>query len=451
MYEEELNDANVFFRNVKQVYPVLVRGEGVYLWDRDGNRYIDGCAGALVANIGHGVAEIGRAMAVQAERLSFAHGSRFTSPAQIGLARRMAEMAPGDLDKVYLISGGSEATESALKLARQYHLEKGKNPGKYKVIARWHSYHGNTIGALSMSGHVPRRRKYQPFLCDFPHIPAAYCYRCAYGLAHPGCGLRCATALEEAIKMEGPENVSAFIAEPVVGAAAGALVPPPDYFRVIREICDRYEVLFIADEVMCGMGRTGKHFAIEHWGVVPDILVCAKGMGAGYTPLGAMIVRTVIWDAFVSGSGRFTHGYTYGGNPVSAAAGCAVIDYMRERGVVENAEKMGKYLGSRLQSLRSNPIVGDVRGIGLMWGVEIVKDKATRRPFPVSLGAAEKVTRHCMKRGVVVYPGTGCEDGQNGDQFLVGPPLTIREHEVDELVQGLEAGLADAAGELLAC
>ncbi|HHV78661.1 MAG TPA: aspartate aminotransferase family protein [Firmicutes bacterium] len=445
-----MNDSNVFYRDVKKTYPVIVRGEGVYLWDKDGNRYLDGCAGALVANIGHGVAEVAKAMAEQASQLGFAHGSRFTTPAQIGFARRIAEQAPGSLKKVYFISGGSEATESALKLARQYYLERDKKSQKYKIIARWHSYHGNTIGALSMSGHAPRRRKYQPLLCSFPHIPACYCYRCEFGLTYPGCQLRCAYALEDAIKMEGPENIAAFIAETVVGAAAGALVPPPEYYRIIREICDRYDVLFIADEVMCGIGRTGKFFAIEHWGVVPDIIACAKGLGSGYTPLGAIIVKDEIWDVFKKGSGKFVHGHTYGGNPVSCATGCAVFDYLMEKGLVQNAAIMGDYLKKRLsEGLESNPIVGDVRGLGLMIGVELVKDKATKAPFDASQGVAEMATKACIKHGVVVYPGQGCADGVNGDQFLIGPPLCIRKSEVDELVEGVIAGLKDTAAELV--
>ncbi|NPV71631.1 MAG: aspartate aminotransferase family protein [Firmicutes bacterium] len=444
-----MNDGNVFYRNVKKGYPVLVKGEGVYLWDRDGNRYLDGCAGALVANIGHGVREIARVMATQAEHLSFAHGERFTAPPVLGLARRIAELAPGSLKKIYFVSGGSEATESALKLARQYFIERDGKTQKYKAIARWHSYHGNTLGALSMSGHVPRRRKYQPLLCNFPHIPAAYCYRCAYDLTYPKCDLRCAAALEEAILAEGPENVAAFIAEPVVGAAAGALTPPPGYFEAVRRICDRYDVLLIADEVMCGVGRTGKYFAIDHWGVVPDIMALAKGLGSGYTPLAAIVVKDEIWETFRKGSGKFVHGHTYGGNPVSCAAGCAVFDYMKERGLVENAASVGIYLKQRMAVLADNPIVGDVRGIGLMIGVELVKDKATKQPFEVSAGAAELATRSCMKHGVIVYPGQGCADGVNGDQFLVGPPLTITRRETDELVEGLKAGLADAARELL--
>lgn len=449
MYEEEMNDANVFYRDVKKKYPVLVKGEGVYIWDREGKRYIDGCAGALVCNIGHGVKEIAQVMAAQAEQLSFAHGSRFSSPAIIGLARRIAEKAPGSLNKVYFVSGGSEATESALKLARQYFLERDKKSQKYKVIARWHSYHGNTIGALSMSGHVPRRRKYQPLLCDFPHIPAPYCYRCAFNLKYPECDLKCAWALEQAIKMEGPENVAAFIAEPVVGAAAGALVPPAGYYEVIREICTKYDVLFIADEVMCGLGRTGKFFAIEHWGVVPDVIVCAKGLGSGYTPLGAMIVKDEIWEVFRQGSGKFVHGYTYGGNPLSCAVGCAVFDYLQKHNLVENAAVMGDYLKSRLKELEAtNPIVGEVRGLGLMLGIELVKDKRTKEPFDASMGIAERATLACMKHGVVVYPGQGCADGVNGDQFLVGPPLIISKREADELVEGIKAGLDELAAEL---
>lgn len=443
--ERKIDDSHVFYRDVKKRYPCIVRGEGVYLYDTDGKRYLDGCSGSLVANIGHGVKEIAQVMSGQAATIAFAHLSRFTSEPIMELSRRVAKMAPGSLSRCYFVSGGSEATESALKFARQYFVERDSKTSKYKVIARKHSFHGNTIGALSMSGDALRRRKYAPLLLPFRHIPAPYCYRCEYGLSYPGCGALCAHELERAIKMEGPENVMAFIAEPVAGAAAGAFVPPPEYYPIVREICDRYDVLFIADEVMCGMGRTGANFAIEHWGVVPDIICVAKGLSAGYIPLGAMVVKEEIWEVLYRGSGKFVHGHTYGGNPLACAVGVAVLDFMKEHDLVAGVKEKGEYLMKALEPLKENPIVGDVRGKGLMIGVELVKDKATKEPFDQKLGVAEKATMCALEKGLVVYPHGGAADGIRGDHFLVGPPFVISKAEMDELAAILREALDEVA------
>ncbi len=437
---------HIFFRNVRRTHPLVVRGEGVYLYDEAGNRYLDGCAGALVANIGHGVESVARAMYEQAQTVGFTHLSRFASRPILELGERVTGIAPEGLDRLYLVSGGSEATESCLKMARQYFLERDGSSQKHVVIARWNAYHGNTLGALSMSGTIPRRRPYTPYLLDFPHINAPYCYRCPYE-ARPGrCGVPCAHELEDAINRVGAEYVSAFIAEPVVGAAAGALVPPAEYLPVIREICDRYDVLFIADEVMSGFGRTGAHFAVDHWNVVPDMMSLAKGMGSGYAPLGAVLAREGIWEAFWRGSGAFVHGHTYGGNPVACATGVAVFDYYREHGLVDNSARMGTLLMEALAPLGDNPIVGDVRGLGLMIGVELVADRATRAPFPGGPGRmAERATGILMDHGVVVYPGGGSVEGRAGDHFLIGPPLVIDEGEVRELAAAVVEGLGALA------
>jgi len=437
--EQAVDDRWVFYRDVSRSHPVLVRGSGIYLWDKDGNRYIDGCSGALVTNIGQGLPGIAEALAEQARTLGFAHQSRFTTPWLLELCRKVATLAPGDLDRVYLVSGGSEATETAMKMARQYFLERDGVSQKHKVIGRWHAFHGNTLGALSMSGTVGRRRKYAPMLVDFPHINPPYCYRCPHNRTYPECGIQCAHELEDVIKRESADYIAAFIAEPIGGAATGAIVPPPEYWRIIREICDRYDILLVVDEVMTGFGRTGRHFAIEHWGVVPDLMTVAKGMGAGYFPIGAVIARERIWEAFLRGSGKFVHGHTYGANPLACRVGCAVLDYYTEHDLAKNSADIGQYLlDGLLTVLHSHPNVGDVRGKGLMIGIELVQDRDTKMPFPQGGGqAAERFTRIALEEGVVVYPGGGAVDGVLGDHFLVGPPLIITKEQADELIDGL--------------
>lgn len=426
--------------------PAVVRAEGVWIETADGRRYLDGSAGALVVSIGHGVREVVEAQAQQAGAAAYVHGTQFAVVAQEDLAARLAALAPGDLDRVYPVSGGSEANETAIKFARQVHLERGA-PEKHLVIGRETSYHGNTLGALAVSGHAARRRPYRPLLKDQPHIPAAYCYRCPFGLTYPSCGLRCAQALEEEIVRIGPQYVAAFIAEPVVGAAGGALVPPPEYFGIIRQICDRYDVLFIADEVMTGIGRTGRNFAVDHWGVVPDVITTGKGLSGGYAPLAAMIVREGHYQAIAQGSGAFVHGFTYGGHPASCAAGAAVLDYIQVHGLVARAAAMGEMLMARLQPLRARRIVGDLRGLGLMLGVEFVRDQATKEPFDRGLRVAERVVEAAFERGLIVYPGSGNADGVRGDQILVGPPLVISADEIEilatRLIDAVDAVTAD--------
>jgi adenosylmethionine-8-amino-7-oxononanoate aminotransferase len=434
---------NVFYRNLNWHYPKIVKGKGIYLYGEDGKRYIDGCSGSAVANIGHGNEEVAKAMEQQAKTIAFTHLSRFTTDAIANLADKIAEMTPGDLNKSYFVSGGSEATETAIKMTRQYFLERDGKTTKYKIIARKHSFHGNTIGALSMTGHVGRRRKYIPYLAEFPHIVAPYCYRCPYKESYPECGVRCAYALEEEIKEQGPENVAGFIAEPVVGSACPGMHPPKEYFSIIREICDKYDVLMIIDEVMAGFGRTGKNFGIDHYGVVPDIMTTAKGMSCGYSPLGAAVVSDKIYDTFAQGSGRFVHGHTYGGNPLSCAVGCVVLDIIKRENYIENARIQGDYLMEKLQKLYEYPIVGDIRGKGLMIGIEFVKDQKTKEPFDTSANIQGKVTVSCLNHGLVVYPGGGSVDGIRGDHILIAPPINITGEEIDELFDCLEKGIKD--------
>jgi adenosylmethionine-8-amino-7-oxononanoate aminotransferase len=441
---------NVFYRNQNWHYPKIVRGEGIYLYDDKGKQYIDGCSGSAVANIGHGNEEVARAAADQIKKVAFTHLSRFTAEPIEECARKVAEMTPGDLDHVYFVSGGSEATETCIKLARQYYKERDGKTSKWKVISRWTSYHGATMGALSMSGTIGRRKIYDPYLCDFPKINQAYCYRCPYKSKYPECGLACAYELEKEILKWGPENVAAFIAEPVIGSAAPGAHPPKEYFKIIRDICTKYDVLFIIDEVMMGFGRTGRNFGVDHYGVIPDLMACAKGMSCGYTPLGAAVANDEVFSTImVKGSGQFIHGHTYGGNPLSCAIGSKVLDIIKRDNLVENAAVQGEYILNRMQGLCKYPIVGNVRGKGLMLGVEFVKDKDSKEPFDPSEKINSKVTVNCLEEGLVPYPGSGSVDGIRGDHILLAPPITITRQEADLFCDKLERAIAKTSEQIL--
>jgi len=429
---------HVFYPNLKQQYPVIVKGKGIYLWDSNGKKYVDACSGALVSNVGHGVEEIRDAIFDQLKEVEFAHRFKFTNKPLQELAAKIVQMAPEGLNWVSFVSGGSEATESAMKLAREYFVEKGK-PTKYKVISRWQSYHGNSLGALSMSGNTGRRKRYAPLLVDFPHVSPAYCYRCPYDKQPESCGLECALEIEKAILKEGPENVAAVILEPVVGSTIGAAVPKDGYMQKVREICDTYDVLFIADEVMTGIGRTGKNFAMDHWNVSPDIITLAKGLSGGYVPLGAMLVKDFIHEAFKNGSGKFAHGFTYGGNPVAAAAGVAVLNYVEKNDLINNSNVMGKYLMEKLQALKEKyEFIGDVRGLGLMTGVEFVKDKKTKQPFEPSKSITDKLVSTALEKGLMLYAAGLCADGTKGDAVMIAPPLTVTKDEIDMIMMLFE-------------
>jgi len=432
----------VFYRRLDRDYPVLVRGEGVYLYDASGKRYLDGSGGAVVVNVGHGRREVAEALGAQAALVAYAHGTQFTTAALEEASRALVERLPAGLDKVYFLAGGSEATETAIKLARQYHLACGR-PTRYLVVGRWPSYHGNTLAALSASGRAALRRPYQPLLLDFPHVPAPFCYRCPLGQTYPECGVKCAEALETLLKLEGPDSVAAFIAEPIIGASAGAAVPPPEYFPIIRDVCDRYNVLFIADEVMTGFGRTGRFFAVEHFGVVPDIMILGKGLTGGYAPAGAVAVRTEIAEAIRSRLGGFTHGHTFSHNPVVAAASREVLGILKREELIARAEARGAYLFEKLRALDRFSIVGDVRGRGLMAGIEFVSDRATKKPFPRSRRLVEEIIDRAEAKGLILYPSTGCADGIDGDLVMVAPPFIIEESQIDELVGGLADTLAE--------
>lgn len=443
-------DTNVFYRDPFAEYPMVAKGEGIYLTDTKGKRYMDACGGAVVSSIGHSNPEVVEALKAQLDSCEFAHTSQFTNRPQEELAHLLAEIAPGGLNHAYFVSGGSEAVESAIKMARSYWVQMGR-PEKWMVIGREQSYHGNTLGALAAGGNPWRRAVYEPMLYQRPRVAPCYCYRCPFNKQPESCGLECAEDLERAIKEVGPEKVSAFIAEPVVGATAGAVPPPDGYFRKIREICDRYDVLFIADEVMTGVGRTGKWFAMRHWGVVPDMLTTAKGLAAGYVPIGAVMVHDRIVDTFNNRRNVFQHGHTYMGHPLAAAAGVAVINYIKKHDLVEKSAKMGDELMARLREhLGDHPHVGDIRGKGMLIGVEFVADRETKEPFEPEWGFKRLVGEAAFKLGLIIYPMSGTIDGRRGDHVLLAPPFIITKAQIGRLVELLHRAIDQACDQLRA-
>lgn len=441
--------SSVMHRALTRDYISIVRGKGVYLYDSDGRAYLDAVGGVAVNIIGHGVQEIGDAIAANIEQTSFAYNAAFTSPWQEELATKLISIAPYDEGSVFFTSGGSEANETAIKLARQYHLERG-NAAKWKVISRWQSYHGNTLTTLAVSGRPGWRTPYDPYLMASPHIVPPYCYRCPFGKTYPACGVECADDLERTILQEGPETVSAFIAEPIVGTSLAGVVPVPEYYARIREICDRYDVLFIADEVLTGYGRTGKAFSIDHWGVRPDILTLGKGAGSGYVPIAACIADVSVVDVLRSGSGRFLHGFTYSGMPAACFIGVQVFDYVHTHGLFEQSAVNGAYLHSELAKMASKrDHVGDVRGLGMLAGIEIVEDRETRRPFDKSHAITDRVVAAAEQRGLLLREGTpDANYGAGGDQIQISPPYVITPAEIDELVTLLGESIDAVLGNL---
>ena len=435
--------SHIFGRHCHASPPAAVGGEGCYLIDASGKRYLDGSGGAAVSCLGHGDRTITEAIKSQLDTLAFAHTGFFTSEPAEKLADLLIAHAPEGLDRVYLVSGGSEATEAAIKLARQYWVEKGE-PGRRHLIARKQSYHGNTIGALSAGGNEWRRQQFGPLLLDISHIDPCYDYRYRRDDESPEeYGLRAAQALEDEIQRLGPDTVMAFMAEPVVGATAGALAPAPGYFKRIREICDKYGVLLILDEVMCGMGRTGSLFACEQDGISPDIACIAKGLGAGYQPIGAMLCTAEIYQAIAEGSGFFQHGHTYVGHPSAAAAGLAVVNAILERGLIERVQAKGDILTERLEHrFGQHPHVGEIRGRGLFRGIEFVEDRTTKDPFDPSKGVAAKLKKAAFAEGLICYPMSGTIDGRRGDHILLAPPFIIEDDQIDELTDKLERAVA---------
>ena len=437
--------SHIFPRHTKQRPPVAVRGEGCYLYDANGKQYLDASGGAAVSCLGHGDQTIIDAVKAQLDKLAYAHTGFLTSEPAETLADLLIAHAPGTLDRVYLVSGGSEAMEAALKLARQYFVEKGEQK-RGRLIARKQSYHGNTMGALSAGGNAWRRAQFGPLLIDMSHIDPCYAYRLRQeGESLEEYGLRAANLLEEELLRVGPENVMAFAAEPVVGATAGALVAAPGYFKRIREICDQYGILLILDEVMCGMGRTGSLFACEQDGVTPDILCIAKGLGAGYQPIGAMLCTREIYQAIEDGSGFFQHGHTYLGHPTAAAAGVAVVTALLDRDLIPRVGTQGDKLTAALQThFGQHPHVGDIRGRGLFQGLELVADRETKAPFDPARGIAGKIKKAAFEAGMICYPMSGTIDGKTGDHVLLAPPFIISDDQIGELVQKLSQAVETA-------
>jgi adenosylmethionine-8-amino-7-oxononanoate aminotransferase len=442
--------SSVFRRSFRKEFPAAVRGEGVFVWDSAGNKYLDLAGSAAVNLIGHGVPEISAAMAEQAGKLEFVHTSQFTTPIAEEYAEELLAFSGKHFEggAVYFTCGGSESVETALKLARQYQVEIGQTQ-RYQILSRHQSYHGSTLGALSVSGNKRRREMYLPMVREFPHIGMPYCYRCAFDCTDGchNCGQQYAAEFKRAIEAANGQ-AAGFVFEPVSGATLGAVVPPPGYLHSIAEICREHGVLLIADEVMTGMGRTGRNFAVEHWDVKPDILITAKGLSSGYAPLGAVIASNKVVDAIAAGSGAFLHGFTYNAHPISLAAGRAVLRYLQARKLVEAADSTrsgtpAAVFKEALRSLGDEQSVGDVRGIGLLWAVEFVADKSTKRPFPPSQGFSTRVGAAALKRGLLVYPMQGSVEGTAGDHILLAPPAVITPEQVSWSVDQLASAIRD--------
>jgi adenosylmethionine-8-amino-7-oxononanoate aminotransferase len=426
--------SHVFYRKLTRRYPRIVRGEGCWLYDDEGRSYLDGSGGAFVVNVGHGVREIAAAVGRQAERLAYVSGAAFTNDPVEEFAAEIARRSAGDLELVYPLSSGSEAIEAALKLARQYWVEAGE-PARLKILALSPSYHGNTLLALSASAREHYKTYFQSWLVEFVRVPAPYAYRCDCRGAPPLCPSCSGEAVEAALLREGPDTVAAVLAEPVGGSSTGASVPAPEYWRRVRAACDRHGVLLVADEVLTGAGRTGTWSALEPYGVVPDIMTLGKGIAGGYVPLSAVVAPRRLVDVLARGSGALLHAQTFSHHATLCAAGLATLRYLRDHGLIERCASIAPAFHARLAALRELPGVGDVRGRGLLAGVEFVADAATRTPFPRAVHFAETFADAALEAGLVVWPNVGQADGVNGDIAMLAPPFIVTEDEIDLIVQ----------------
>ncbi|MGI3169064.1 aspartate aminotransferase family protein [Pseudooceanicola sp. C21-150M6] len=434
-------------RKIGQDLPRAVTGQGVTITDDAGRSYIDGSGGAAVSCLGHGDPEVLDAMKSQMDRIAYAHTSFFTTDVAESLAERLTSLAPDPLNHFYMVSGGSEATEAALKMARQYFVEIGQ-PQRRHIIARRQSYHGNTLGALATGGNAARRAQFQPLLAETHHIAPCYAYRDMRPDESPGdYAARLAQELEDKIQELGTDRVVAFVAEPVVGATLGAVPAVADYFRRIRRICDRYGVLLILDEVMCGMGRTGHLFAFEAEGILPDLVTVAKGLGGGFQPVGGVLLSQTIYNAFRDGSGQFQHGHTYVGHPIAAAAADKVVEILARPGMMAQINRLGDRLQAGLDAaLGQSPHVGDIRGRGLFRGIEIVADKDSKAPFDPARKIHAKIKSEAMAGGLLCYPMGGTIDGLRGDHVLLAPPYICSEDEIDQIVDRVSVAIRSATG-----
>lgn len=440
-----MTSTHVLHRSLRSTPPVAVRGQGAWLYDQAGRAYLDGSGGAAVSCLGHNHPDVQAAMHAQIDALAYAHTSFFTTEVAEQLAATLVADAPAGTSHAYFVSGGSEAIEAALKMARQYYVEIGQ-PQRRHIVARRQSYHGNTLGALAVGGNAWRRAQFAPLLIDVAHVSPCYAYRDqAAGETDEQYAERLAQELEQTFQRLGPDSVMAFVAEPVVGATSGAVAAVPGYFRRIREVCDRHGVLLIADEVMCGMGRTGTLYAVEQEGITPDLITIAKGLGGGYQPIGAVMAQERIVQAMQQGSGFFQHGHTYLGHATACAASLAVQQVIKRDNLLARVRAQGDGLRQRLQqALGEHPHVGDIRGRGLFMGVELVQDRASKATFDPALSLHARIKREAMARGLMVYPMGGTIDGRQGDHVLLAPPFIITDDELDQLTERL-AGAIDAA------
>ena len=434
--------SKVFPRHCKSSLPMADRGEGVYIFDTQGKRYLDASGGAAVSCLGHGDLSIIDAIKTQLDQLEFAHTGFFSNAPAESLAELLIDKAPGSLDRVYLVSGGSEAVEAALKLARQYFIEIDQ-PQRHRVIARMQSYHGNTLGALATGGNMWRRQPFAPLMIETSHISPCFAYRGMQdGESEADYGQRVANQLETEILRLGEDQVMAFVAEPVVGATLGAVPAVEGYFKRIREICDQYGVLLILDEVMCGMGRTGSLYACDQEGIAPDLITIAKGLGAGYQPIGAMMCTDTIYSAIENGSGFFQHGHTYIGHPVACAAAYAVLRAIIDRDLLDKVQQQGEQLRQALQQrFGDHPHIGDIRGRGLFLGLEFVQDRESRSAFDPGLGFNKIFKKTALETGLICYPMGGTIDGKQGDHVLLAPPFIIDSGHIEEIVDKLDTAL----------
>ncbi|MFK7859239.1 MAG: aspartate aminotransferase family protein [Granulosicoccus sp.] len=430
---------STLFYQTRLPRPQLDRAEGIHMWDNSGKRYIDGSSGAMVSNIGHSNPAVLAAMRTQMDQSTFGYRLHFQTDTSEALAAKITSLTPEGLNRAFFVSGGSEAVESALKMARQYVLTQGQAQ-RSKIISRYPSYHGSTLGALAITGYAPMTAPFDPMMKAMPKIPAPRAYLDGLDADNPATGLYYANLLEEKILEEGPETILAFIVEPIGGASTGALVPPEGYMRRIREVCDHYNVLLIHDEVMTGGGRTGCFFGAEHWDVAPDIIVLSKGFGAGYVPLGAMIARDDMVEAVLD-AGGFIHGYTYAGNPLACAAGLAVLNEIEQGDLVTNAARMGDALINRLQTLmRRYPLIGDVRGKGLLLAFELMANSKTKEPLPMDFNAHSRLVDIAYENGLIIY-SRRTRGGTSGDHFLICPPMIVTEPQLDEIADILERSM----------
>ena len=438
----------VFRRDISRSYPVAVGGNGAEVIDAEGCAWLDAAGGVFVAILGHSPHAVAQAISEQAHALNFAYSGDFTSAAQESAAQALIAIAPPGFAKVWVTTSGSTANETALKLARQYHLLTG-HPEKTRIVSRRHSYHGSTVATMSMSGPAPRRRPYEPYLLDFPHVEPPNCYRCPLGKAYPSCAAACADEIETAIRSVGSQYVSAFIVEPVAGAPLGALVTPPEYLRTARAVCDRHDALLIVDEVISGLGRTGDWFAIEESGVVPDIITLGKGLGGGFVPMGAVLVHERVYRAFESAGTSFVHGESLTGHVLLGTAANAVIEFIERHDLRSNVRRQGAYLKDRLRGFQTSSIVGAVRGRGLLHGLELVANKATRQPFPREMRVAERVVGAAARAHVLLVAGHAGVDGVDGDTVVIAPPYVVSEAQINRIVDVLDASISEVAGELV--